>query len=111
MRVAREAAADMRAVRERLAEQLVAPPTLAELAAMTGLSRYQVLRRFQRTYGVPPYAWLVQQRAERARMLIREGLSLSEAAAGSGFADQSHMTRVFTRHFGFTPGAWRQALQ
>ena len=27
----------------------------------------------------------------------------------SGFADQSHMTRVFTRHFGFTPGAWQRA--
>jgi AraC-like DNA-binding protein len=43
--------------------------------------------------------------------LIREGSSLRDAAAASGFADQSHMTRVFARHFGFTPGAWRRALQ
>jgi AraC-like DNA-binding protein len=97
-------------VRERLVDELVHPPTLAELAAMTGLSRYQVLRRFERTYGVPPHAWLLRERAERARVLIGDGASLAGAAAACGFADQSHMTRVFTRHFGFTPGAWKRAV-
>jgi AraC-like DNA-binding protein len=110
-RAAREAPADMRRVRERLADELCDPPSLAEMAAMTGLSRYQVLRRFEKAYGLPPHAWLMHQRAERARRLIREGSSLRDAAAASGFADQSHMTRVFARHFGFTPGAWRRALQ
>jgi AraC-like DNA-binding protein len=104
-----EAAADVRQVRERLADTPLDPPTLAELAQMTGLSRYQVLRRFERAYGLPPHAWLLRRRAERARGLIREGASLSDAAAASGFADQSHMTRIFVRHFGFTPGAWRRA--
>jgi AraC-like DNA-binding protein len=28
----------------------------------------------------------------------------------AGFADQSHLTRVFARQFGFTPGAWRRAV-
>jgi len=32
------------------------------------------------------------------------------AAASAGFADQSHLTRVFVRHFGFTPGAWKTAI-
>lgn len=105
----REAAADVKQVRERLADELLAPPTLAELAAMTGLSTYQVLRRFEKTYGVPPHAWLVLQRAERARHLIRHGAGLAQAAAASGFSDQSHMTRIFARQFGFTPGAWQRA--
>lgn len=107
----REAAADVKQVRDRLADELLAPPTLAELAAMTGLSTYQVLRRFQQTYGVPPHAWLVLQRSERARHLIRHGADLAEAAAASGFSDQSHMTRIFTRQFGFTPGAWQRGLR
>ena len=110
-RAVSEAPADMRRVRERLADGLAAAPSLAELAAMTGLSRYQVLRRFQKVYGLPPHAWLMHERVERARRLISQGSSLRDAAAGSGFADQSHMTRAFVRHFGFTPGAWRQALQ
>ena len=105
----REAAADVKRVRERLADELLAPPTLAELAAMTGLSTYQVLRRFEKAYGVPPHAWLVLQRAERARHLIRNGADLAQAAAASGFSDQSHMTRIFARQFGFTPGAWQRA--
>jgi AraC-like DNA-binding protein len=107
----REATADVKQVRERLADELLAPPTLAELATMTGLSTYQVLRRFEKTYGVPPHAWLVLQRAERARHLIRHGADLAQAAAASGFSDQSHMTRVFARQFGFTPGAWQRGLR
>jgi AraC-like DNA-binding protein len=105
----RDVPAGVTQVRDRLADDPLNPPTLAELASIAGLSKYQVLRRFQKVYGVPPHAWLLQQRAERARRLIRDGSSLSHAAASAGFADQSHMTRVFVRQFGFTPGAWRRA--
>jgi AraC-like DNA-binding protein len=96
-------------VRQCLGEQLVDPPTLAELAALAGVSRFQLLRRFAAAYGCTPHAWLTQQRAERARSLVRQGCGLAEAAHACGFADQSHMTRTFTRHFGFTPGAWQRA--
>jgi len=101
---------DVRRVRDRLADDPLHPPTLADMATMTGLSRYQVLRRFERAYGLPPHAWLVRQRAERARVLIRDGSGLAAAAAATGFADQSHMTRVFARQYGFTPGAWQRAV-
>jgi AraC-like DNA-binding protein len=95
-------------VRERLADQSRVP-SLADLATMTGLSRYQVLRRFEQAYGIPPHTWVLRQRAERARLLIRAGRTLAAAALECGFADQSHMTRVFVRQFGFTPGAWQKA--
>ena len=96
-------------VRERLAADLLAPPTLAELAGLAGVSRFQLLRRFAAQVGCTPHGWLLQQRCERARGLIRQGSSLAEAAAASGFADQSHLTRLFSRQFGFTPGAWQGA--
>jgi AraC-like DNA-binding protein len=102
-------APQVRQVRDRLAADLLAPPALAEMARMAGLSRFQLLRHFEKAYGLTPHAWLLQQRAERARGLIRGGASLVQAAASCGFADQSHMTRLFARQFGFTPGAWQQA--
>lgn len=105
----REVAVDVRQVRDRLADDLVNPPTLTDMALMSGLSKYQLLRRFEKVYGVPPHAWLLQQRAERARHLISDGGTLVDVAAACGFADQSHMTRIFARQFGFTPGAWRKA--
>ncbi len=101
--------ADLHQVRELLADAPLQPPTLTELAVMAGVSKFQLLRRFEKTYGLTPYAWLLQQRTELARRQIRAGASLADAAAFSGFADQSHMTRIFTRQFGFTPGALRQA--
>jgi AraC-like DNA-binding protein len=106
---ATNASTNISQVRDRLADELIDPPTLADMATMVGLSRYQLLRRFEKTYGVPPHAWLLQQRAERARGLIRDGASLAHAATACGFADQSHMTRIFARQFGFTPGAWKTA--
>lgn len=87
------------------------PPSLAELAALAGASRFQLLRRFAAVHGCTPHAWLVQQRAERARALIAQGQPLADTAASCGFADQSHMSRQFTRQFGFTPGAWQRAAR
>ena len=103
------ATARIQQARDRLAADLLAPPTLGELALAAGLSKFQLLRHFEKAFGLTPHAWLLQQRAERARGLIRGGAGLAQAAAACGFADQSHMTRLFTRQFGFTPGAWQQA--
>ena len=96
--------------RDCLADRSADPPALADLATLVGLSRFQLVRRFMRSFGMSPYAWLMQLRAERARALIRLGQTLAEAAHACGFADQSHMTRSFVRQFGFTPGAWRRAV-
>lgn len=106
----RPASADLTQIRDRLADDILDPPTLTDMALMAGLSKYQLLRRFHSVYGVTPHAWLLLQRAERARGLIFQGTDLVMAAALCGFADQSHMTRIFSRHFGFTPGAWRKAV-
>jgi AraC-like DNA-binding protein len=94
-------------VLDRLDDEASPAPTLEELARLAGLGRFQLLRRFRRAYGTTPHAWLLQQRAERARGLIARGLPLAEVAAATGFADQPHLTRVFAQRFGFTPGAWQ----
>ena len=96
-------------VRECLLDQMVCPPTLSKLAALAGLSRYQLVRHFSKAHGLPPFAWLQQHRVNRAQALIANGTTLLDAALTSGFSDQSHLTRAFARYRGFTPGAWQRA--
>ena len=84
--------------------------TLADLARETGLSRFQVLRGFVRATGLTPHAYIVQRRIDRARGLIARGSPLAAAALASGFADQSHMTRVFVQKYGVSPGAYANAV-
>lgn len=98
-------------VRDRLADELLAPPSLADLAAELGLSRYQLLRAFRTTMGIPPYAWLAQHRVTRARALLESGLRAAEVAPLVGFADQAHLTRWFRRVLGVTPAAYRNSVQ
>jgi AraC-like DNA-binding protein len=88
-----------------------APVTLGDLARESGLSRFQMLRAFLRVTGLTPHAYIVQRRVDVARRLIRSGSPLAEADAASGFADQSHMTRTFTRRYGVSPGAYALALR
>lgn len=91
--------------RERLAQALV-PPSLAEMAREAAMSRTQFLRAFAAAFGLPPHAWAQQQRLARAEALLARGAVLADAAAASGFADQSHMTRAFRRFRGYTPGQY-----
>jgi AraC-like DNA-binding protein len=100
-----------RAVRDRLADELLEPPSLSDLATDLGLSRYQLLRAFRTTMGIPPYAWLAQHRVTKARGLLETGLRPAEVAGLVGFADQAHLTRWFRRVLGVTPAAYRNSVQ
>ena len=85
--------------------------TADDLAAATGRTRYAVYRAFQATYGMAPSDYQRQVRLRKARYLIARGHPLSEIAAETGFADQSHLTRWFGRYYGITPGGYRLALE
>ena len=84
--------------------------SLAELAVLSGVSRFQFLRCFSREVGITPHAYLVQRRVCLARRLLAEGLTPAQAALQAGFADQSHMTRAFVRQIGITPSRYRAAV-
>ena len=92
--------------KSRIDDAPAAALTLADLARESGLSRFHVLRGFVRATGFTPHAYLTQRRIDLARRLIAKRMPLAEAAAASGFADQSHMTRTFTRKYGVSPGAY-----
>lgn len=87
-----------------------APIALSDLARASGLSRFRVVRGFVRATGLTAHAYIVQRRIDLARRLIIRGRPLAEAATASGFADQSHMTRIFVRRFGISPRVYANAL-
>ncbi|ANL35154.1 AraC family transcriptional regulator [Rhizobium phaseoli] len=95
--------ASIRMARALIDDNPLAAVSLADLARESGLSRFQVLRGFAKATGLTPHAYLLQARIHRARRLIAQGTPLAEAAFASGFADQSHMTRVFVRKYGLSP--------
>ena len=99
------------AARSLIDDDPAAPVTLADLAQASGLGRFQLLRGFAKATGLTPHAYLVQRRTDMARRLIAGGASLADAAAASGFADQSHMTRSFVRRYGVSPGVYADAVR
>lgn len=100
----------VRLARERIDDDPAALVSLDELAFMGGVSPFQLLRGFSKITGLTPHAYLVQRRLQKARRLIAQGMSLAHAAQDSGFADQSHMTRLFARTYGITPGLYAAAM-
>jgi transcriptional regulator GlxA family with amidase domain len=79
---------------------------LGALCALTGLRPYTLVRAFTNRVGMPPGAYHLQLRVNRAKQLLRQGEPLSFVAAATGFTDQSHLTRHFRRITGVTPGAY-----
>jgi AraC family transcriptional regulator len=83
--------------------------SVSDIAQACGLSRSYFIRAFHDTLGQTPHQWLMKQRVDRACGLLAQGAqSLADIAAGCGFADQSHFTRVFSQHLGCPPGTWRR---
>jgi AraC-like DNA-binding protein len=103
----REPAA-VRTVKEYLHGHLQQSVSVEELARITGLHRAYLIRSFRQAVGIPPYAYLVQLRVERAKRLLAGGMAAAQVALACGFADQSHLCRYFKRVTGTTPLAYRR---
>lgn len=94
-----------------LAADLARQPSLDEMAAYLGLSRFHLLRSFQKQVGLSPRQWAMQLRTRRAQALLRAGLPATEVAHELGFADQSHLNRHFRAAYGVSPGSFQRALR
>lgn len=99
----------MRRAVDLMVDRLGGDPTISELAQECGLSATHFARAFRQTAGITPHQWLIRRRIERARELLLAGqFGLAEIAMICGFVDQSHLTRMFTRIVGESPGRWRR---
>lgn len=94
---------------EFLDAQVEEDVSLDDLCQITGLRRRQTIDAFRRTTGLPPHAWHLQRKVLRVKRLLREGQTPAEAAAQTGFADQSHMGRHFRAIVGVTPSTFAKS--
>ncbi len=85
---------------------------IEEIASIAKLSCSHFSRAFRSTVGEPPSAFVIRRRVERAEQLILlTDKPLSQIALECGMADQSHLTKLFRRSYGMSPGKWRKLQQ
>lgn len=94
----------LRRIVEYVEENLEADLSLAELAAVAGLSIPHLTALFRRTMGQSLHRYVVERRVTRARALLLDGrASIADVALSVGFAHQSHLARWMKRMLGVTP--------
>jgi len=98
-------------VRDFIETHIDADIRLDTLAALCGVSPDYFLRTFKATTGVSPYQYVLTCRVERAKRLLAEdgAASLAEIAVRCGFSHQEHLSRMFRRFTGVTPGQYRRS--
>ncbi len=99
---------DLMRAKDLIDTNLAGAVSLSVLAKECGMSPNHFARAFKQSTGVPPHRWLLLRRVELAMSLIELGeMTMPEVALSTGFADQSHLIRVFSKIVGATPKVWK----
>jgi len=100
------------AIRAYVREHLRAPLRLDTLAQRAGLSKYHFGREYKALSGRTPVEDVRRMRLEYARdLILSSSMPLKEIAPKAGLVDVYHMSRLFRRYLGFTPGSLRRGVR
>lgn len=100
----------MRQVKDWLHEHAAEKISLEQLAELTGMSRYSVLRGFKKATRLTPHEYQNQLRIAHAKDLLAAQTPIADVALELGFSDQSHFSNTFRRITGATPRQYKAAL-
>jgi len=105
------APARLRRVRELVHAKIEEDLTLDEMAQSAGLSTAHFSQMFRKSTGESPHRFVLRQRVERAKEMLREAEPrVLDVAVACGFKTQQHFARVFRRMCGASPTEYRHAL-
>lgn len=91
-------------VRDYIDTHINKPLSLKIIADIVNISPSHFMRLFKQSTGSTPYQYVIAQRIKKAKALLSEtAVPISYIADQTGFADQSHLTRLMRRHTGLTP--------
>jgi AraC-like DNA-binding protein len=100
--------AALREIEEHLPEQL----SNQRLARLCHMSEDHFIRRFRECVGQSPARYIQEQRVlQAAQALLFTADSIETIAAAGGFANRFYFSRVFLRHMGVSPAAYRRAVR
>jgi len=98
--------------REKLLDDLSAPPRLKELARVAGLNETKLNRGFRQEFGMTVFEYYRRQRITRSKELLDQGRwNIDETAQLMGFYDTTHFIKQFKSHFGTTPGNYMKTAR
>lgn len=81
---------------------------LDDLADISGMTKFSILRRFKAHYKLSPHAYLVNKRINHAKQLLMNGETVAHTAVTCGFFDQSHFVKTFRQYVGITPVDYKE---
>ncbi|RFZ85361.1 AraC family transcriptional regulator [Mucilaginibacter terrenus] len=91
-------------IRNEVISDLGTPPVLAELAQIATMSETKLKQLFKQAFGDTIYNYYQRARMEEAAFLLKQGKrSVAEVGYELGFTNLSHFSRLFQKHYGFTP--------
>jgi transcriptional regulator GlxA family with amidase domain len=97
-----------RDVCDYLDHQLSNDYCLATLADSMHVSDRTLLRRFRDQAGSTPLRYLQQQRINKAKQLLEQGITCDDAMRAVGYTDPAAFRRLFSREAGMPPGTYRR---
>ena len=98
----------LKRVIDYIQENLAGDLTLAQLAAVAGMSPHYFAELFRQSTGHAPHQYVLLRRISLAKERLRDPQrSVIEAALDAGFQNPSHFARVFRRMVGISPSGFR----
>ncbi|NND67344.1 MAG: helix-turn-helix domain-containing protein [Halioglobus sp.] len=95
---------ELRAPVDYISQNFASPISVEALASACNISVSALERRFRKHLSKTPRQYIVEVRLDNARQLLLDtDKPIGTIALETGFADHSHFTRAFTRHFGLSP--------
>jgi AraC-like DNA-binding protein len=90
--------------REYLLEHIQNPPSLTELAKISGINEFKLKQGFKEVFDNTVFGYLSDYRLGQARDLLLEKKSIKEVADELGYSSVQHFSTAFRKKYGMTPG-------
>ncbi len=98
----------LQVIKEYLHQNYQQKITLAELAQLADLNKFNIIRSFKEEFSIPPHTYQTLLRINLAKKLLRQDRPIVEVVGETGFYDQSHFSKVFKSHTGVTPEKYQK---